>query len=62
VRTNAVLDLVVGDGSGGRIAADSLHLQEAPVGGGADLSQSGQVVLPSTDVEVASVVDRGLGA
>jgi len=39
-----------------------LDVQETSVGGEADLAQSGQVVQPFTDPEVAGVIDGHLGA
>jgi hypothetical protein len=40
-------DPVLGGGSGGEVAADSLHAEEASVGGEADLPLGGQVVQPA---------------
>ncbi len=42
--------------------AESLDVQETSVGFKADLPQSGQVLQPLADVEVACVVDGGFGA
>jgi hypothetical protein len=39
-----------------------LDAQQAPVGGGADLPQRGQIGQPFADPEVAGVVDGGFGA
>lgn len=50
-----------GVGSGGRVVAGSLDVQETPVGVEADLPQGGQVGQPFADPEVAGVVDGGLG-
>ena len=50
-----------GVGSGDRVVAESLDAQQASVGGEADLPQRGQMGQPFTDLEVAGVVDRGLG-
>jgi hypothetical protein len=44
-----------------RVVAESLDAQQAPVGGEADLPQRGQIGQPFPDLEVAGVVDRGLG-
>jgi hypothetical protein len=49
-------------GSDDRVVAESLDAQQAPVGGVADLPQSGQIGQPFAEVEVHGVVDRGLGA
>jgi hypothetical protein len=40
---------------------ESLDAAQAPVGFEADLPQCGQIHKTFTDVEVAGVVDRGLG-
>ena len=45
-----------------RVVADRLGVEEAPVGGEADLPQGGQVAQSFADPEVAGVVDGGLGA
>jgi hypothetical protein len=49
-------------GSGGGVVADVFDVQQTPVGGEADLPQCGEVRQPFTQVEVAGVVDGGLGA
>ncbi len=45
-----------------RVVAESLGAEKASVGGEADLSQGGQVGQHFPDLEVAGVVDGGLGA
>jgi hypothetical protein len=49
-------------GSGDRVVIESLDAQQAPVGFEADLSQGGQIHKTFADVEVAGVVDGGLGS
>jgi hypothetical protein len=51
-----------GFGSGGGVVADVFDVQQTSVGGEADLPQCGQARQPFTQVEVAGVVDGGLGA
>ena len=48
-------------GSADRVVVESLDAQQAPVGFEADLPQRGQIHQTFTDVEVAGVVDGGLG-
>ena len=48
-------------GSGDRVVVESLDAQQAPVGFEADLPQRGQIHKTFPDVEVAGVVDGGLG-
>ena len=60
VDDDGVAHLVVGVGSGDRVAADSLHLQEAPVGGEADFPQGGQVEQPAADTEVNETRTRSV--
>ncbi len=54
-----VLEAVLGENT---IVADALDLEEAAVGGKADLAQLGQVGQALADAEVVGVVDGGLGA
>ena len=58
-RLREIGDNVVADRA---IVADSLDAQEASVGLKADLPKCGEVLQQLADAEVASVVDRGLGA
>src|SRR3954451_11739705 len=53
-----------GEGFGGadRVVAESLDVEQTPVGGEGDLPQGGQGGQSLADGEVAGVVDRGLGA
>src|SRR5262249_58744555 len=51
-----------GVGAGGGVAGEALDVEEASVGLLADLPQGGQVTQPAFEVEVAGVVDGGLGA
>ena len=46
----------------GRVVADSLDVQQTSVGLKADCPQLREVVEPSTDAEVAGVVDGGFRA
>jgi hypothetical protein len=48
-------------GAAGRVVAESLDAEQAPVGGEADLAERGQVGQPFPDPEVTGVVDGGLG-
>jgi hypothetical protein len=52
---------VQGGGAGDRVVAESLDVQQTPVGGEADLPQRGQIGQPFPDRKVAGVVDGGLG-
>ena len=54
-----LVERVLADGA---VVADCLEVQQTSVGLEADLPQSGQVVQPLGDGEVAGVVDDGLGA
>jgi hypothetical protein len=54
-------DGVQGGGAGDRVVAESLDVQQTPVGGEADLPQRGQIGQPFPDRKVAGVVDGGLG-
>jgi len=52
---------VQGVGAGDRVVAESLDVQQTSVGAEADLPQRGQIGQPFPDLEVAGVVDGGLG-
>ena len=54
-----VTEDVVADGG---IMTETLDVEETPVGGEADLPQSGQVAQPSADAEIVAVVDGGLSS
>ena len=43
------------------VVAETLDVEQAAIGGKADLAQSGQVDQAPADGEVAGVIDRGLG-
>jgi len=47
--------------AGDRVVAELLDAQQAPVGGGADLPQCGQIGQSFPDPEIAGVVDGGFG-
>ena len=53
-----------GEGAGpvDRVVAESLGVQETPVGLEADVCQGGQIMQPLADAEVAGLVEGGLGA
>ena len=51
-----------GSCSGGGVVADAFGVQQAPVGGVADLGQCGEVSQLFADAEVAGLVEGGFGA
>jgi hypothetical protein len=51
-----------GVGAGDRVVAESLDVQETPVGRKADLAECGQIGQPLADRKVGGVVDGGFGA
>ena len=58
---HGVVDGGEGFVASGRVVAESLDVEQAPVGGEADLAECGQVGQSFPDVEVVGVVDGGLG-
>ena len=60
VDNEGLAHLLEGGGSDGRIAADSLHLEDAPVGGEADQCQVWEIVQSAAGSEIVGVVDGAL--